>query len=69
MTDYAYLKRAWVASVMAHGAAALLPHFADVNETALAESLAPAFGYEAQMTRFQEEALANQAQQARGLQE
>lgn len=66
MTDYAFLKCAWVATAMAHGAAALLPHFAEVDGSALEQTLAPAFGYEATMNAFRQEALESQARQTYG---
>lgn len=63
MTDYAFLKCAWVSTAMAHGAAALLPHFADVDAEALEQTLAPAFEHEAAMNEYQQDALASQAAQ------
>lgn len=66
MTDYAFLKCAWVATTLAHGAAALLPHFAEIDTAALEQTLAPAFAYEGRMSEFRQEALANQGQQTDG---
>jgi hypothetical protein len=62
MTDYALVKSAWVSTALAHGGAVLLPHFADVDLTALQEALAPLTGIEDGIQSYREEALRRQHQ-------
>ena len=62
MTDYALVKSAWVSTALAHGGAVLLPHFADVDLTALQETLAPLKGIEDGIQGYREEALRRQRQ-------
>ena len=57
MTDYAFVKCAWVSTALTHGGAVLLPHFADVELPALEAALAPIKGFEDRIQSYRDEAL------------
>lgn len=57
MTNYAFVKCAWVSTAMTHGGAVLLPHFAEVELAALEAALAPIKAFEDRIQSYRDEAL------------